>query len=111
MAKEIYAVLLADIVGSTAQPHLRSLLGHKLRVTSYIHLKQGLIRLPYSITAGDEFQTIIQDLSQIPSLILDLRRRLRPLSFRVGIGIGRVTGRIQAPVNRIGGEAFIFARN
>jgi hypothetical protein len=110
MPNVTYAVLVADIVSSTSRPDLRGLLGEKLRTASHAHLKQDLIRLPYSVTAGDEFQAIIQALSEVPSLILDLRRRLRPLSFRAGIGIGRVTGRIQAPVNRIGGEAFIFAR-
>jgi hypothetical protein len=32
------------------------------------------------------------------------------LSLRIGIGIGRVSDRIQPPVNRLSGEAFQFAR-
>src|SRR5260370_37664015 len=35
---------------------------------------------------------------------------VRPWSSRSGIGIGRVSGRIEPPVNRLSGEAFQFAR-
>src|SRR5947208_11737734 len=110
MADGIYAVLIADIIASTARRDVRPLLGKKLAAASEKHLRQKLIRLPYSVTAGDEFQTITAELPALPALILDLRSALRPLSLRVGIGIGRVSGRIQAPVNQLTGEAFELAR-
>ena len=40
----------------------------------------------------------------------DLRRRMRPLALRIGIGIGEIQGRVRAPVNRLVGEAFTNAR-
>jgi DNA-binding MarR family transcriptional regulator len=43
-------------------------------------------------------------------VILDLRTRLRPLSIRIGVGLGQISNRIQAPVNRLAGEAFQYAR-
>jgi hypothetical protein len=46
----------------------------------------------------------------IPQLILDLRTVLQPLSLRIGVGIGHIADRIEPPVNRLGGEAFLFAR-
>jgi len=49
-------------------------------------------------------------LPSIPAVILDLRRALRPLSLRIGVGLGRISERIQPPVNRLGGEAFQRAR-
>jgi hypothetical protein len=110
MADGIYAVLIADVVASRARADVRGLLGKKLSAASKRHLEEKLIRLPYSVTAGDEFQTVVSELPSLPTLLLDLRSLLQPLSLRMGIGIGRISGRIQPPVNRLGGEAFQLAR-
>ncbi|MFY9802525.1 MAG: SatD family protein [Candidatus Acidiferrales bacterium] len=110
MKKNCYAVLIADVVGSSARRNLRGMLGQRLAAASRAHAKAKLIRLPYSVTAGDEFQTIVSAYARIPELIMDLRIRLRPLQLRIGVGFGTVPGRIQSPVNRLGGEAFQFAR-
>jgi hypothetical protein len=110
MADGIHAVLLADIIASTARRDVRAMLRKKLATASEKHLRQKLIRLPYTVTAGDEFQTITGELAALPALILDLRSALRPLSLRVGVGIGRVSDRIQPPVNQLTGEAFQLAR-
>ena len=110
MADGLYAVLIADIVASSARRSVRALLGKKLAAASEKHLRQKLIRLPYTVTAGDEFQTITAELPALPALILDLRAALRPLSLRIGIGIGHVSDRIQPPVNQLTGEAFQLAR-
>jgi hypothetical protein len=111
MPSIIYAVLIADVLESRSRANLRGLLGKKLAVVSRRHLRKKLIQLPYSVTAGDEFQTVSRDLPSIPAVILDLRRALRPLSLRIGVGFGRISDRIQPPVNRLGGEAFQRARN
>src|SRR5258708_30343591 len=97
-------------MASSTRKDVRSLLGKKLAAVSEKHLSQKLIRLPYSVTAGDEFQTITAELSSVPALLLDLRAALQPLPLRVGIGIGGVAARVQPPVNRLTGEAFQFAR-
>jgi len=110
MRPTIYAVLIADVMESRARKGLRALLGIKLDAVSRSHLRQKLIQLPYSVTAGDEFQTVTRDLHSLPAVILELRTALRPLSLRIGVGFGGVSGRIQAPVNRLGGEAFQSAR-
>ncbi len=110
MPDGIYAVLIADIVASSVRGSVRSLLGKNLAAASEKHLRQKLIRLPYAVTAGDEFQTITAELPALPALILDLRSALRPLSLRVGVGIGDVADRIQPPVNQLTGEAFQLAR-
>jgi hypothetical protein len=110
MPSTIYAVLIADVMESRARADLRSLLGKKLAAISRRHLNRKLIQLPYSVTAGDEFQTVTRNLPSIPAVIRDLRAALRPLSLRIGVGFGCVSGRIQAPVNRLGGEAFQSAR-
>jgi SatD family (SatD) len=106
----IYGVLIADVVESRSHSHLRSSLNEKLRIASVAQLDDKLIRVPYAVTAGDEFQTIAPRVDSIPKLILDLRRRLQPLQLRIGIGIGMIQGTIRAPVNRIAGQAFESAR-
>ena len=110
MPSGIYAVLIADVVASSTRADVRALLGKKLAAASKRHLDQKLIRLPYSVTAGDEFQTVAGGLALLPALLLDLRSSLQPLSLRIGVGIGCISGRIQPPVNRLSGEAFQFAR-
>ncbi|MGA8142945.1 MAG: SatD family protein [Candidatus Acidiferrales bacterium] len=108
--KKMHAVLVADVVASSARFNLRAMLGEGLARASRAHMKRGLVRLPYAVTAGDEFQTILSDLPSIAEVILDLRIRLRPLNLRIGIGVGAISGRVQPPVNRLGGPAFQFAR-
>jgi hypothetical protein len=110
MSSQIYAVVIADVLASSARKDVRTLLGKKLAAASEKHLREKLIRLPYSVTAGDEFQTIAAELPLLPALLLGLRATLQPLSLRIGIGIGDVADRIQPPVNRLTGEAFQFAR-
>jgi hypothetical protein len=111
MSSRTYAVLIADIMESSSRRDLRALLGQKLAAVSKRHLRRKLIQLPYSVTAGDEFQTVTASLSALPAIILDLRSMLRPLSLRIGIGIGPIPGRIQPPVNRLSGGAFQTARS
>src|SRR6266571_562639 len=83
MSSEIYAVVVADVMASSTRKDVRALLGKKLAAVSEKHLSQKLIRLPYSVTAGDEFQTITAELSSVPALLLDLRAALQPLPLRV----------------------------
>src|SRR5580704_6798199 len=110
MTTNTVAVLIADVVKSSSRSELRSLLGKGLAAASREHLKRKWIRLPYSITAGDEFQTISISAASIPEVILDLRIRLLPLELRIGVGLGPGPSRIEPPVNRLGGPAFILAR-
>ena len=110
MSAETYAVLIADVVESSSRRDIRGVLGKKLAEASRKHLRRKLIQLPYSVTAGDEFQVVSRNLSSVPAILLDLRAALRPLSLRIGVGFGRIPERIQPPVNRLGGEAFQFAR-
>ncbi|MFZ3246057.1 MAG: SatD family protein [Candidatus Acidiferrales bacterium] len=110
MAKKLYAVILADVVASGGRKRLRPVLHRLLREASEAHRRRKLILLPYAVTAGDEFQTITDNLEKIPWLLLDLRSRLQPIALRIGVGIGEVSGRIRAPVNQMDGAAFRMAR-
>ena len=110
MAKETHAVLIADVMASSVRKNMRGQLEKKLEAASEKHLKQKLVRFPYTVTAGDEFQTIATELVSVPALLLDLRAALQPLPLRIGVGIGEVADRLQPPVNRLTGQAFQFAR-
>ncbi len=110
MTEKLFGVIVADVVGSSRTRDLRSVLAARLRRITAAQLHEKRIRLPYAVTAGDEFQTVALDLSHIPGLLFDLRRRMRPLQLRIGIGIGRIPGHLRPPVNQLGGQAFEFAR-
>lgn len=110
MNKKLYAVILADVVASGGRKQLRPTLQKVLREATAAHRRRKLILLPYAVTAGDEFQTITDNLEQIPWLLLDLRSRLQPIALRIGVGIGEVSGRVAAPVNEMDGPAFRAAR-
>jgi hypothetical protein len=110
MKRKQHAVIIADVVGSSSRRNLRAVLAKRLEAATRAHL-QRYIRLPYAVTAGDEFQSIVADQVNIPELIFDLRVMMRPLQLRIGIGFGEIPERIQRPVNRMGGEAFQRARH
>jgi len=110
MATKVWGIIVSDVVGSTRTQDVRSVLGAKLRIATIAHLGEKRIRLPYAVTAGDEFQTVASELRQLPGLLFDLRRRMRPLQLRIGIGIGQISGQLRPPVNQLGGQAFEFAR-
>jgi hypothetical protein len=110
MAQKIHAVLIADIVASSSQRALRNRLGAALDHASQLHLRRKWIKLPYSVTAGDEFQSVVASPQFAPHIILDLRILLQPFALRIGVGIGSIGDPIRPPVNRLGGEAFQLAR-
>lgn len=110
MTQKRYAVLIADVVGSSSRRNLRALLLNRLELARRAHRRARWIRLPYAVTAGDEFQVILTPTANLPELIFDLRMKMRPLRLRIGVGFGAVSSRIQPPVNAMGGEAFQHAR-
>jgi len=66
VAANLYAVLIADVVASSAQRSLRARLGATLASASHSHVRRKWIALPYSITAGDEFQTVTANFRALP---------------------------------------------
>src|ERR1700741_3951843 len=90
--KLVQSVLIADVIHSSRRERLSALLAAGLRRANRVHLREKRIRVPYAVTAGDEFQTVVASIEMVPALILDLRRRMRPLALRIGIGIGEIQG-------------------
>jgi hypothetical protein len=103
-------VIIADVIASRMRSNLRASLRPALAGASRSHMARGWLRLPYAVTAGDEFQALLAAPHFLPELLLDLRLRLRPLVLRVGAGLGMIEGRTRPPVNEMGGSAFLLAR-
>lgn len=106
-----HAVITADVVGSRKLESFRAKRDRRLAAVSRLHLSQKLILSPYTVTAWDEFQTILRKPDDVPRVILDLRRFFYPLQLRIAVGIGSVSEAHRAPINQYaGGEAFERAR-
>ena len=106
-----YAAITCDIVGSRHIEEFRRRRDEKLRRISKLHVKNRWILSEYAITAWDEFEGIVSPLTNLPALIVDLRRHFHPFELWIGIGIGEVTEPYKKPVNvYAGGEALERAR-
>src|SRR5258707_6134592 len=101
MPEKLWGVIVSDVVGSSRTRDLRSILGARLRLVTASHLREKRIRLPYAVTAGDEFQTVAHDLGQIPGLIFDLRKRMRPLQLMIGIRIRHIARHLQTRAHQL----------
>jgi hypothetical protein len=111
-SRKQYAVITADVVGSRRIASFRVKRDQRLARISRMHLAQKAILAPYTVTAWDEFQTILRRPEDLPRVILDLRRLFYPMQLRIAVGIGAVTEVRKAPINRYAaGEAFERARN
>jgi hypothetical protein len=106
-----YAAITCDIVGSRQIEEFRRKRDQKLRRISKLHVERKWILSEYAITAWDEFEGILSRPTNVPAVIVDLRRYFHPFELWIGIGIGEVTGPHRKPVNiYAGGEAFERAR-
>jgi len=106
-----YSVILADVVDSRKIVSFSSQRDLRLDAVSALHLKNGLILSPYTVTAWDEFQTIVSRPEHIPRVLFDLRRLFSPFRLWIAVGMGAATGVDRQPINKYaGGEAFERAR-
>lgn len=111
-SRKQYAVITADVVGSRRIASFRAKRDRRLAGISRLHLAHKVILSPYTVTAWDEFQTILRQPQDVPRVILDLRRLFHPMQLRIAVGIGAVTEARKTPINRYAaGEAFERARN
>jgi len=110
-APRLYSVITADLVGSRRIADFRKKRDVILHTVSKAHIDRGLIVSAYTITVWDEFQAIMASPEKFPQAALDLRRQFYPLTLRIAVGIGTVTGPRKSPINQFaGGEAFERAR-
>ena len=106
-----YAVITCDIVGSRQIEEFRRKRDQKLHHVSRLHVEKKWILSEYAITAWDEIEGILSRPTNVPAVMVDLRRYFHPFELWMGIGIGQVTEPHRKPVNVYGGgEAFERAR-
>ena len=106
-----YAVITCDVVGSRHIAEFRRKRDQKLHHISSVQVEKKWILSEYAITAWDEFEGILSRPTNIPAVIVDLRRHFHPFELWIGVGIGQVTEPHRKPVNvYAGGEAFERAR-
>jgi SatD family (SatD) len=105
------AVLTADVIQSRKIASFTAMRDRILGRLSREHLKAGVVLERYTVTTWDEFQNVAAALTDVPSLIFDLRRLSRPLDLRIAVGMGRILQPLKQPINVFsGGPAFERAR-
>ena len=106
------AVLVVDVAGSTDIADFEARRDRILASVSHRHAATRAISRPYTVTAWDEFQSVADDVSGVPGIVLDLRLAFAPLQLYAGIGFGPVSGwRSDKPMNEaLHGPAFERAR-
>jgi hypothetical protein len=106
-----YAVVTVDVVASRKVDAFLKARDFKLAKANSLHEAEGLILSPYTITAWDEFQAVLNSPVHIPRVVLDLRRIFYPLELWIAVGVGEASGVDKRPINiHAGGEAFLRAR-
>jgi SatD family protein len=106
-----FAVILADVIDSRTIEDFGNTRDVKLRELSIRHRREKRTLSPYTVTAWDEFQVLLQRADQLPRVLLDLRRSFFPIQLRIGVGFGNVVDVDRRPINQYaGGEAFERAR-
>lgn len=106
------AVLLVDVVGSSALADFAAGRDRRIAELTGRHRQQQWIAAPYTVTAWDEFQSVVQRVAVIPPVLLDIRRVFVPWEVYVAVGIGEVTGETSGkPINEaLSGAGFDRAR-
>jgi len=105
-------VLLVDVVGSSVLEDFVSGRDRRIGQLNERHQARDWIAAPYTVTAWDEFQSVLWRLPTIPPILLDIRRVFAPWEVYVAVGVGEVTGdRSRKPINEaLSGAGFDRAR-
>lgn len=106
------AVLLVDVASSSDVEDFAKERDKRIRRLSKRHLADDSIAVSYTITAWDEFQTVLWDLSRLPRVLLDIRGAFAPWEVYAAVGWGPVLGwRSRRPINEaLSGPGFVRAR-
>lgn len=106
------AVLLVDVAGSSQLDDFPAGRDRRLRELTDRHRQRDWIAADYTVTAWDEFQSVLWREEMIPPILLDVRRIFAPWEVYVAVGLGEVSGwRSGKPINEaLGGAGFERAR-
>jgi hypothetical protein len=88
-----YTVIIADVRGSRRMDSNERYEGQLFLKSAISQINEKFktcIEAPFTITRGDEFQGLLNDLSCVVAVVLEFERLLFPLTLRYGIGIGSI---------------------
>lgn len=105
-------VLLVDVVGSTTMANFGAGRDRRIGELTASHRARQWIAADYTVTAWDEFQSVLWQAEIIPPILLDIRRVFAPWEVYIAVGVGAVTGwQTQKPINEaLSGAGFERAR-
>lgn len=110
---QVWAVIIADVVGSSEVPELRRIRDRTLAGLSRQHLVKHRVLAHYTVTAWNEFQNVLTHPWEVPQVVWDLRLAFFPIELRIGLGIGAIDD-VPGPSTAINeassGECFFRAR-
>jgi len=106
------AVLLVDVAGSSSIASFREGRDRRIRELSQRHREQSWTAADYTVTAWDEFQSVLWNLEWLPRILLDIRQVFAPWEVYIAAGCGEIVGwRSPRPINEaLSGEGFARAR-
>jgi hypothetical protein len=89
----VYSVLIADVRGSRRMDSNARYEGQLFLKSAISQINENYttcIEAPFTITRGDEFQGVLNNLTCILPVVLEFERLLFPLSLWYGIGTGTI---------------------
>jgi hypothetical protein len=106
------AVLLVDVAGSSAVPEFRDGRDRKIQRLTKLHREKDWVAADYTVTAWDEFQSVLWNVDRLPHVLLDIRQVFAPWEVYIAVGCGLVFGwHSPKPINEaLSGEGFERAR-
>jgi hypothetical protein len=88
-----YTVIIGDVCGSrrmNADARYEGQLFIKSAISQINENFKEYVEAPFTITRGDEFQGVLNNLQFTVSVVLEFERLLFPLTLRYGIGTGHI---------------------
>ncbi|MFQ5605687.1 MAG: SatD family protein [bacterium] len=106
-----YCVITADVNKSRDIPERQALQGRILEAISQVNrdFKDHLIA-KFAITLGDEWQGVLQDLTQSYRVVSFFQEALHPISVSFGVGTGEITTELASNPAEMDGSVFHHSR-
>lgn len=107
-------VIIADVIESRESSEFMQFQKSALAKLNEKHIEANWIIDRYKVTAGDEFQVLLSDITCLPKVVWDIFLFFEPYKLRVGIGYGDIafSGEKLVEINENAtGEAFYKARD
>jgi hypothetical protein len=99
MGKELYFILMADIIGSRRTDQQRLIMDFKEIVSQTNISARNQLLSPITVTLGDEFQSVVKSLSSAVAIILQLEESIIVAGKNFKLRYSLVEGEIETAIN------------